>query len=138
MVHAAGGQTALCDLKPPALTEQKIFCGHADISKRHFGMPNRCIVIAQRGQRAQHVNTRCVFGHKNLGLLQMSVRVFGIALTHDDKNFAAFVGRTGDEPLMAIQNPLVTVAADIELDVGCITGGNLWLSHGVGGTNFTG
>ena len=101
-------------------------------------MPNRCIVIAKRGQRAQHLNTRRLFGHKNLGLLQMSVRVLGIALTHDDKNFAALVRRTGDEPLMTIQNPFVTVTADIELDVGCITGGNLWLSHGIRGTNLTG
>ena len=68
----------------------------------------------------------------------MSVRVLGIALTHDDKNFAAFVGRTGDEPLMAIQNPFVTVTADIELDIGRITGGNLWLGHGVGGADLSG
>ena len=101
-------------------------------------MPNRCIVIAECGQRAQHLNTRRVFRHEDLCLLQMSVRVFGIALTHNDKNFAALVRRTSDEPLMAIQNPFVTVTADIELDVGCITGGNLWLSHGVGGANFTG
>ena len=41
-------------------------------------------------------------------------------LAHHDKNFAPLVKSTGDEPFMAIQDPLVTVTADIELDIGRI------------------
>ena len=52
VVHTTWGQTALCDFKPPSLAEQKVLCGHADISERHLGMPNRCIVITQSGQRS--------------------------------------------------------------------------------------
>ena len=120
VVHATGSQTALGNLKSPALAEQQVLCRHADIGERHLGMPNRCIVVTERGQRSQYLNARRVFGHKNLGLLQVSVRVLGIALAHHDKYFAALVGRTGDEPFMAIQYPLVAVTADIELDIGRI------------------
>lgn len=35
-----------------------------------------------------------------------------------------------------VQHPFVAISFDTQLDIGGITGGDLWLSHGVGGSNL--
>ena len=137
MMHAPRCQTTLCNFEPPALTQQQVIDRHPHVSEGDFSMADRRVVVAKRGQRTQHFDTRRVFRHQDLGLLKMSVRVVGIALAHDDKNLAALVRGTRDKPLMAVQHPLIAFSSNIELNIGRVTGGDLRLRHGVGRANFS-
>src|SRR3984893_17780497 len=47
VMDAAGTETALRDLKPPALAEQDIAGGNADVFKQYLGMAVRRVVVAE-------------------------------------------------------------------------------------------
>ena len=69
MVDAARPEAALRDLEPPALAEQQVRRGHADVLELDFHMAVRRVVIAIDGQRALDRDPRRVHRHEDHRLL---------------------------------------------------------------------
>ena len=78
-----GTETALRDLEPPALAEQDVADGNADVVQQHLGMAVRRVVEAEHRQHLLDLDALGVGGHQDLRLLLMFRRA-RIGLAHHD------------------------------------------------------
>ena len=129
MVDAAWSETALGNFKSTPFAQQNVRGGYPRVVEDHFAMAMRRIVIAVNTQGAKNLHAFSVDGDQNHRLLRMSTRVVGVALTHDDHDFAARVTRTTDPPLASGDDVLVAIALDSGFDVGGIARGDRGFSH---------
>ena len=136
VVDAARAQAPLGNFEAAPRAQQHIAGGHPHILEQDFRVAQRRVVITQGRQRAHHAQARRDLGHQNLALLQVAIGVVRVRLAHDDENLRALVHGAGDEPLAAVQHPVIPVLLYAQLDVGGVGGGDLGLGHGVGGADL--
>ncbi len=74
VVNAARPKTPLRDFETASLAEQQILGRHAYIHEIDFGVPVRRVIVAEHGQRAQHLDARRFHRHQDHGLLAVPVR----------------------------------------------------------------
>ena len=131
-MHATGAKPTLGNFKTATFAEQDIFKWYATIFEAQFSMAYRGIVITKGGQWANQRQSRCIFRHQHLSLLQVTAGVFRIRLAHNNKDACAHIHGASDKPLAAVEHPLIALLDNAHLNIGGVTTGDLWLGHGIG------
>ncbi len=137
MVDTARAKATLSDLEATAFTQQDVGNRYAHVVVFDLGVAVRSVVIAEYVQVAHDLHAGGVQRDQNHALLQV-LGCIGVGLAHDDGDLAMLVHGSGGPPLGAVDDVLVTFAADLALDVGGVGGGNVRLGHGEAGADFTG
>ena len=136
VVDAAGSKAALDDFEAAALAEDHVGGGHADVVEGDVAVTVRGVVEAVHAQHAVDGDAGGLGGDEDDGLLLVDRGVFGVALAHDDVDLAARVTGTGRPPLGAVQDPVVTLLAHGQGDVGGVRAGDVGLGHQEGGSDL--
>src|SRR5882757_6414466 len=135
VMDAAGAETALRDLKAPALAEQDVADGNTDVFKKHLRVAMRRIVETEHRQHLLDRDALGIARHQDLRLLLMTRRA-GIGLAHHDQNLTARVADAGRPPFAAVDHVMIAVALDAGFDIGGIRRRHRGLGHQEGGTDL--
>ena len=127
VVDPAGAEAGLGDGEPVALTGEAVGDGHTDVVEGDLGVAV-LVLVAEHGQVPDDGHAGGVTGDQHHGLLPVGGGV-GVGLAHDDEDLAAFVGGSGDPPLVAVDDVVVAVAPDAGLEVGGVGARDVGLGH---------
>src|SRR5258708_22964119 len=122
-MDAAGTEPALRDLKTPALTQQNMAGGNADVFKQHLGVAVRRIVETEYGEHLLDLDALAVERHQDLRLLLMARQV-RIGLAHHDGNLAAGIADAGRPPFAAVDDVMIAVLLDAGFDIAGVGSNN--------------
>ena len=136
VMDTAGTEPSLRDLEAAAFAEQHVGGGHAHIVVDDLGMADRRIVISEHAHVADDPDPRRVPRHQHHRLLQMLVGIVRVGLAHHDQQLAILAHRARREPLAAVDDVFVAVAANAALDVGGIARRDFRLGHREGRADF--
>mmetsp|Transcript_76924 Transcript_76924/g.204158 ORF Transcript_76924/g.204158 Transcript_76924/m.204158 type:complete len:455 (+) Transcript_76924:153-1517(+) len=125
MVDPPWTESALRNLEAAALAQDDVAFGHAHVVEDELGV---VVLLAEDRQRPQDLHARRVARHEDHGLLLVhGAGEAGLAERHED--LALRPDRSGDPPLVAVDDVVVAVRLDPRRDVRGIAGGNARLSH---------
>ena len=136
VVNTPRAKAALGNLKPPALTQNHIRGRHPHVFELDLGVTVGGIVVAEHGQHPQDIHAGRIARDQDLGLLEVTVRIIGVGLAHEDENLAARVAHARGPPFAAVDDVFIPVAHDAGLDIGGIGRGHGGFGHGKAGTNL--
>lgn len=128
-MNTARSKTSLNNFEATSFAENHVANRNSDIVEANVAVAMRGIIVAVDLEHSVDGDTRSVGRHKHDRLLLVDILVIGIRLAHDNINLAARVTSAARPPLLAVEDVLVALAADIELDVGSIRRRNFGLSH---------
>lgn len=135
-MDAAGTQTALDNLEAAALSQDHVANGNSDIVEANVSVAMGRIVVAVDLEHSVNGDAGGVMGHEHNRLLAVRILVVGVRLAHDNVDVAARVASAARPPLLAVEDVLVALAANVELDVGSVGRGDLGLGHEERGANL--
>jgi len=138
VVNAPGTQPPLRDLEATALAEQQVGDRHAHVLVHDLRVPDRRVVVAEDVHVALDAHARRVLGHQDHRLAPVQLGMVGRGEPHHDQQLAVLVERAGGEPLAAVDDVMVAVAADLAAYVGGIAGRDFRLGHREGRADLSG
>lgn len=129
VVNTSWAETTLDDLEPTAWAEDNVGDWNADIDKGDVAVTVWGVIVTVDRHHAVNGETWRVVWDKDNRLLLVDVLVSWIGLGHNDVDVATWVTGSRGPPFAAVQDPVVAIALHVHLNVGCIGGSNVWLSH---------
>jgi len=113
----AGPQPRLRDLEATSFAEQDVRDRDAHVVEVDLAMAVGRVVVAEHGERSDHRDPGGVAWDQHHGLLTVTVGVRRVGLPHEDEDLAAWVQRARRPPFPPADDVLVSVVADLALDV---------------------
>src|SRR5471032_549013 len=106
MMDAARAQTPLRNFEAAAFAEQHVFGGNAHLIEDKFGVPERRMLIAIDGEGPLDGHALRIHRHQYHRLLLVRRRGW-VALSHNDRDFAARRHGASDPPFAAVDDVMV-------------------------------